>query len=83
MDDIFELLANIQPVAPEKDLWQGILHKKDAVQKVPFSYLSAAAACLVLLVSIEIFFIQNHKKMMAKADLHSLVFTPNTTLNYE
>lgn len=83
MEKTFQLLANIQRVTPEKDLWQGILNKKNAVQKLPLTYVSAAAACFVLFVSAEVFFIQNDTKTAENAALTNLLPSNNTILSYE
>jgi hypothetical protein len=83
MEKTFELLAQIQPVAPEKDLWQGILQKKNKTQKLPLAYVSAAAACLVLFVCAEVFFIQNDTKASKNQDLSSLLSPTNNILTYE
>jgi hypothetical protein len=83
MEKTFELLAQIQPVAPEKDLWQVVLQKKNKIKKLPLTYVSAAAACLALLISTEIFLIQNNTKAAKSQDLSSLLPPTNNILTYE
>lgn len=83
MEKTFELLAQIQRVTPQKDLWQGILSKKNKIKKLPLAYVGAAAACFVLFVSAELFLIQNDTKASKNQDFSTILPTTNNILNYE
>lgn len=77
MEEVFDKLENIARVKAPEDLWDNITSRIEIEKPISFGWISAAAACLTILIMSEAFIASHYSEAEEQQTISEMIDLPN------